>query len=142
MQATPLQTAEASGATAAGTDVATAAPVAPAANAPASDGLVHISDATGRDIGISTELDVLTEMRLIKMLGSNNSNYLYLCSQLARVKTFGGEKIAQPNSEREFEALAVRLGRPGMNAISRYFTEVEISAVGTGENAERDAVKK
>lgn len=113
-----------------------AAPVAKA------DGLTRITDANGRSIAISDEIGVLDEMRLLKILGGENGSYLYFCSQLARVAEIGGEKVSLPNSDREFQALAVRLGRPGVNAVIKHFMATEESAVDTTGDAERNAVKK
>lgn len=130
------------------TPVTGAAPVhqQQAATEAAADGLIYIEDATGRKIGIVNELDVLDEMRVLKVLGSENGKYLYFCTQLARVKKVGGEDISTPNSDREFQALAKRLGRAGVNRVVQHFMETELSALDEGNddgaNAEREAVKK
>lgn len=75
-----------------------------------------MKDANGRSITVR-RLSVLEEMRLLKVLGEYNSSYYSLCSQVARVASINGEPIAIPNSEREIEMLAQRLGHEGIAAL-------------------------
>lgn len=122
--------------------VTTKTTTSPAQLKEASDNIVRIKDANGRQIGVRKELDVLDEMRLLKVLGGENASYLYFCSQLARVAEIGGEEISQPNSDREFQMLAKRLDRPGVNRLTEYFSGVETSATETDGRTEQEAVKK
>jgi hypothetical protein len=75
-----------------------------------------VKDASGRTITIR-RLSVLEEMRLLRFLGEHNSSYYSLCSQLARISAINGEQVTIPNTEREIEMVAQRLGHEGIAAL-------------------------
>src|SRR6266481_3159989 len=89
-------------------------PAAPSASTAANAGDTRtVKDVNGRSVTIR-KLSVLEEMRLLKILGEHNSSYYSLCSQIARVSALNGEQVMIPNSEREIEMVAQRLGHEGI----------------------------
>ncbi len=89
---------------------------APASTAAGSGDIRTVKDASGRTITVRRH-SVLEEMRLLKVLGEHNSSYYSLCSQIARVSSIANETVMMPNSEREIEMLATRLGHEGIAAL-------------------------
>ena len=96
-----------------------------------------ITDMKGRKITLRT-LSVIEEMRLLKMLGEYNSSYYNFCAQVARVAAIDGNVIPVPNSEREVEAVAGRLGKEGVAALMSSL----VTAAETDDKGEKDAIKK
>ena len=78
---------------------------------------ITVKDADGRSITVR-RLSVIEDMHLLKVLGEFNASYFGFCAQVARVCTIGGDPIQMPNSEREIEVIAKRLGRAGIAAIN------------------------
>lgn len=62
---------------------------------------------------------VLSQFRLVKMLGDAAKNQVYVGMMLPMtyVSEIDGRAIAYPNSERELEALITRLDEEGVNAV-------------------------
>jgi len=96
-----------------------------------------VKDANGRSITVR-RLSVLEEMRLLKILGEHNSSYYSLCSQVARVASINGEPVPMPNSEREIELLAARLGHEGIAALMDAISAPQEA----DEEKEKELIKK
>lgn len=107
-----------------------------AAQAPV-DELTRFKDSKGRQLAMR-QLTVLEEMRLLKILGEHNSAYYNFCAQVAKVAEIDGQKIAVPNSEREIEAVAARLGKDGVAAL---MDNIFVAAT-TDVETEREQIKK
>lgn len=97
-------------------------PVAGAADAEAQPSNI-VTDARGRTLKI-VEPDVLTESRLVRMLGEDaafNAAYMeaYVFPAVSVAEIDGEEEIF-PTTQREVDALIQRLGREGIGAASLY----------------------
>lgn len=77
---------------------------------------LSLHDSRGRTI-VLRELTVLDQMRLLRMLGGENSPYFSFCMRLARVASIDGDPIAIPQKAVTFEHLAQRLGEEGVTAL-------------------------
>jgi hypothetical protein len=110
---------------------------APATTAPASApaGDIVVKDARGRSIGLRRTLGILPQMRLLKMIGHHNSAYRSLCGLIVMVASIDGEAVVLPNSEREIEMLAERLGNEGVDAINAALSAQVGDDVDEGEAA-------
>lgn len=97
----------------------------------------QFKDGKGRIIKLRT-LSVIEEMRLLKVLGEYNSSYYNFCAQVARVSEIDGSAIPVPNSEREIEAVAARLGKEGIAAMMAGIADANAA----DDTAEKEQVKK
>jgi hypothetical protein len=79
---------------------------------------VVIEDARGRSITLQKP-GVLAQFRLIKILGdtAKNTTYVQMVLPLTYVVEIDGLDVAQPNSEREIDALISRLDEDGVTAV-------------------------
>lgn len=110
---------------------------APVADTQAVDDSAAVRDTRGRAIKLRT-LSVLEEMRLLKMLGEYNSSYYNFCSVCARVSEIDGQIVPVPNSEREIEAIAARLGKEGIAAMMTQLAD----SISADNGTEQVQVKK
>lgn len=79
---------------------------------------VTIQDGNGRSITLQKP-GVLAQFRLIKILGdtAKNTTYVQMVLPLTYVVEIDGLDVAQPNSEREIDALISRLDEEGVTAV-------------------------
>jgi hypothetical protein len=79
---------------------------------------VTIEDGNGRSITLQKP-GVLAQFRLIKILGdtAKNTTYVQMVLPLTYVVEIDGLDVAQPNSEREIDALISRLDEEGVTAV-------------------------
>lgn len=80
---------------------------------------VTIEDGNGRSITLQKP-GVLAQFRLIKILGpetARNTTYVQMVLPLTYVVDIDGMVVAQPNTEREIDALISRLDEEGVTAV-------------------------
>ncbi|MDW3683109.1 hypothetical protein RA280_15390 [Cupriavidus sp. CV2] len=112
---------------------------APAQDAPESLAPDIVVDSKGRTLKL-TELDVLAESRLIRVVGAEaamNPAYMRLYVMPAvSVVQIDGEDVPMPMTQREIDAAIGRLGHHGINAVIEH-----LSAQRKNEEDEKAAVK-
>ena len=101
-------------------------------------GLAHIEDALGRRLGVR-KVGPLERMRIFKACGPENSRieqYVGTATLAYAVAEIDGEPVSPPSTERQIEALVMRLGDEGLDAVGRLMlrqqgiTEADIEAAG------------
>ena len=112
--------------------------VAAPEQATAATEILYLKDRDGRSIGVRT-LSVLEEMRLLKILGEYNSSYYNFCAQVARIVEIDGQRVYTPNSEREIEVIATRLGKAGVAALME---GIVAAATQESDEKENEQIKK
>lgn len=98
------------------TEVEASSPSAQLVQAAASE--VVVTAANGRIIKLKKP-GVLAQFRLIKILGDSAKNQVYtsMMLPLIYVAELDGDPVLQPQSERELEALIMRLDDAGVEAV-------------------------
>jgi len=90
----------------------------------AADSAVTIDTPNGFKVTLKKP-GVLSQFRLVKMLGDAAKNQVYVGMMLPMtyVSEIDGKTVAYPNSERELEALITRLDEDGVNAVMQGVAE-------------------
>jgi hypothetical protein len=100
------------------------------------DSRTHVvSDDNGRQIEIKI-LSALDSMRLTRVAGKDaqNSSWMMYATIAASVVSIDGERLPQPQSVREIEAIVQRLDNTGVMAIAEGLKELAgVRNVGTSE---------
>lgn len=84
------------------------------------DGAVIIDTPSGMTITLKKP-GVLSQFRLVKMLGeaANNQVYFSMILPMTYITAIDGKALNYPNSEREIEALITRLDEDGVTAVMK-----------------------
>ena len=79
---------------------------------------ISVTDAQGRTLTLRKP-NVLAHYRLVKILGdaASNTAYMSLVSPITYLTAIDGSPVAQPNTERELDALIQRLDEDGIMAL-------------------------
>jgi hypothetical protein len=85
---------------------------------------VTVTDSAGRVIALKKP-GILSQFRLIKILGDAAKNQVYvgMVMPLTYVVSVDGDPVLQPNTEREIDALIVRLDDHGVEAVMKGVNE-------------------
>ena len=91
----------------------------------ASNELVHVTDATGRELGLR-RLPFLEEFRIIEALGSelsSNTTYMGMLNPLLYLAEIDGDPVMIPRNKAQAEVLIQRAGREGFLAVIEGITK-------------------
>jgi hypothetical protein len=103
---------------------------------------VKVKDAGGREIEVR-KLKVLDNMRLLALIGSDNSSndrYLAFASLAYSVVSIDGTALPRPNNLAGLEGLVQKLDDDGFSAIAKAHQDNFLAEAQTAEEA-KDAVK-
>lgn len=82
-----------------------------------------VTDAKGRAI-LVRKPSVLAQFRIVQAVGPDlaaNHTYMQMVNPLIYVGEIDGDPVALPNSLREVEALIMRLGEEGLDAVMTWY---------------------
>jgi hypothetical protein len=92
--------------------------------APDAKGVIRFEDSTGRTIGVKKP-NPLERVRLAEILGESASNQVVMLSVMPAyyVIELDGEMSPRVRSRRELDAMLLRLGDEGIDAVEAYIME-------------------